>query len=181
MVIERRTLAKLMKAAYKDQGYTVARDGTKQESVLLLYAGSWAVEIEWKNIPGEILGLVAEHMKGLPNCGEAFQVRKNECATVIFELAERVPNVEWDMEDTISRTPLTYAGMQVWQTSKRNCVMIAPEMAGLLLDHGRQARFWDNGVALIGLASKAYIKTQEIKPDSMEDYSMNELSKWLWQ
>ena len=81
MVINESALLRAMKEDYKGQGYTVARrfdnlDTADDESVLVLSSGDWLVEIEWKNVPPKVFGLIAQHLKGLPAVGEAFTVKK---------------------------------------------------------------------------------------------------------
>lgn len=81
MVINESALLRAMREDYKGQGYTVARRAEieadpESESILLLSANDWMVEIGWKNVSAKIFGLVAEHMKGLPEVGQAFKVKK---------------------------------------------------------------------------------------------------------
>lgn len=81
MVVNESALLRAMREDYKGQGYTVARRAENEadpesESILLLSANDWMVEIGWKNVSAKIFGLVAEHMKGLPEVGQAFKVKK---------------------------------------------------------------------------------------------------------
>ena len=83
MVVNESALLRAMREDYKGQGYTVARRAEieadpESESILLLSANDWMVEIGWKNVSAKIFGLVAEHMKGLPEVGQAFKVKKKE-------------------------------------------------------------------------------------------------------
>ena len=76
MVVNESALLRAMREDYKGQGYTVARRAEieadpESESILLLSANDWMVEIGWKNVSDKIFGLVAEHMKGLPEVGQA--------------------------------------------------------------------------------------------------------------
>ena len=96
MVINESALLRAMREDYKGQGYTVARRAEieadpESESILLLSANDWMVEIGWKNVSAKIFGLVAEHMKGLPEVGQAFKVKKKETNTVIFDMVENFP------------------------------------------------------------------------------------------
>lgn len=96
MVINESALLRAMREDYKGQGYTVARRAEieadpESESILLLSANDWMVEIGWKNVSAKIFGLVAEHMKGLPEVGQAFKVKKKETNTVIFDMVEKFP------------------------------------------------------------------------------------------
>ena len=83
MVVNESALLRAMREDYKGQGYTVARraddeDDPESESSLLLSANDWMVEIGWKNVSAKIFGLVAEHMKGLPEVGQAFKIKKKK-------------------------------------------------------------------------------------------------------
>lgn len=85
MVINESALLRAMREDYKGQGYTVARraddeDDPESESSLLLSANDWMVEIGWKNVSAKIFGLVAEHMKGLPEVGQACCQKRNTAA-----------------------------------------------------------------------------------------------------
>ena len=82
MVIDKTALLRAIREDYRGQGYTVARrsgsdeDGDEDESVLVLDSSDWLVEIEWKNVSPKIIGLIAQHLKGLPRIGEAFTVQE---------------------------------------------------------------------------------------------------------
>lgn len=63
MVINESALLRAMREDYKGQGYTVARRAEieadpESESILLLSANDWMVEIGWKNVSAKIFGLV---------------------------------------------------------------------------------------------------------------------------
>ena len=62
MVINESALLRAMREDYKGQGYTVARRAEieadpESESILLLSANDWMVEIGWKNVSAKIFGL----------------------------------------------------------------------------------------------------------------------------
>lgn len=91
MVVNESALLRAMREDYKGQGYTVARRAENEadpesESILLLSANDWMVEIGWKNVSAKIFGLVAEHMKGLPEVGQAFKVKKTKQNAVYQEI-----------------------------------------------------------------------------------------------
>lgn len=59
---------------------------------------------------------VAEHMKGLPEVGQAFKVKKKETNTVIFDMVENFPKHNPDERIIAThRTRLMYESMEVWQ------------------------------------------------------------------
>ena len=144
MVVNESALLRAMREDYKGQGYTVARRAENEadpesESILLLSANDWMVEIGWKNVSAKIFGLVAEHMKGLPEVGQAFKVKKKETNTVIFDMVEKFPKHNPDERIIAThRTRLMYESMEVWQEERNNsCMLVPSETAGMLLDHGR--------------------------------------------
>ena len=109
MVVNESALLRAMREDYKGQGYTVARRAENEadpesESILLLSANDWMVEIGWKNVSAKIFGLVAEHMKGLPEVGQAFKVKKKETNTVIFDMVEKFPKHNPDAEQDADLT-----------------------------------------------------------------------------
>lgn len=84
------------------------------------------VEIGWKNVSAKIFGLVAEHMKGLPEVGQAFKVKKKETNTVIFDMVEKFPKHNPDERIIAThRTRLMYESMEVWQEERNNSCMLA--------------------------------------------------------
>ena len=96
MVVNECALLRAMREDYKGQGYTVARrfdnlDESDDESVLILSSGDWLVEIEWKNVPSKVFGLIAQHLKGLPAVGEAFTVKKKRNQHHHFRHGGQVP------------------------------------------------------------------------------------------
>ena len=125
MVINESALLRAMREDYKGQGYTVARRAEieadpESESILLLSANDWMVEIGWKNVSAKIFGLVAEHMKGLPEVGQAFKVKKKETNTVIFDMVENFPKHNPDERIIAThRTRLMYESMEVWQEERK--------------------------------------------------------------
>lgn len=163
MVVNESALLRAMREDYKGQGYTVARraddeDDPESESSLLLSANDWMVEIGWKNVSAKIFGLVAEHMKGLPEVGQAFKVKKKETNTVIFDMVEKFPKHNPDERIIAThRTRLIYESMEVWQEERNNsCMLVPSETAGMLLDHGRIVQWIDGGLLITGKEANAW-------------------------
>lgn len=165
MVVNESALLRAMREDYKGQGYTVARRAENEadpesESILLLSANDWMVEIGWKNVSAKIFGLVAEHMKGLPEVGQAFKVKKKETNTVIFDMVEKFPKHNPDERIIAThRTRLMYESMEVWQEERNNsCMLVQSETAGMLLDHGRIVQWIDGGLLITGRASRIFVR-----------------------
>ena len=78
MVINESALLRAMREDYKGQGYTVARRAEieadpESESILLLSANDWMVEIGWKNVSAKIFGLVRRLTHGSIDKGAGLQ------------------------------------------------------------------------------------------------------------
>lgn len=159
MVISEKALLKAMKAEYKEDGYKVAKSGHGDEAILHIQAAMWAVEITWANIPSKVLALIVEHIKTLPATGEAYQVRKGETATTIFDMMEEMPEIEdANKLPAIHRTPITYKAMEVWQMDKDlACVFVQETAAAILMDYGRMVRMVGDGLYLEGKATKVFV------------------------
>lgn len=122
MVVNESALLRAMKEDYKGQGYTVARrfenlDETDDESILVLTSGDWLVEIEWKNVPSKVFGLIAQHLKGLPAVGEAFTVKKKETNTTIFAMVDKFPEIE--KPPRLFRHTEPGSCMKIWKSGRK--------------------------------------------------------------
>lgn len=187
MVINESALLRAMKEDYKGQGYTVARrfdnlDTADDESVLVLSSGDWLVEIEWKNVPPKVFGLIAQHLKGLPAVGEAFTVKKKETNTTIFDMVAKFPEIE-KAAPVISahRTRLMYENMEVWQKDGNNgCMFIPVETADMLFDHGRVVRWVSGGIYLEGKASRIFVLHCHYAADDAHQDAINYLNGKRW-
>ena len=187
MVINESALLRAMREDYKGQGYTVARRAEieadpESESILLLSANDWMVEIGWKNVSAKIFGLVAEHMKGLPEVGQAFKVKKKETNTVIFDMVEKFPRHNPDERIIAThRTRLMYESMEVWQEERNNsCMLVPSETAGMLLDHGRIVQWIDGGLLITGRASRIFVRHCRYRADDPQQDAINFLSGKRW-
>lgn len=187
MVINESALLRAMREDYKGQGYTVARraddeDDPESESSLLLSANDWMVEIGWKNVSAKIFGLVAEHMKGLPEVGQAFKIKKKETNTVIFDMVEKFPKHNPDERIIAThRTRLMYESMEVWQEERNNsCMLVPSETAGMLLDHGRIVQWIDGGLLITGRASRIFVRHCRYRADDPQQDAINFLSGKRW-
>ena len=162
MVINESALLRAMREDYKGQGYTVARRAEieadpESESILLLSANDWMVEIGWKNVSAKIFGLVAEHMKGLPE--------HNPDERII----------------ATHRTRLMYESMEVWQEERNNsCMLVLSETAGMLLDHGRIVQWIDGGLLITGRASRIFVRHCRYRADDPQQDAINFLSGKRW-
>lgn len=120
MVIDKTALLRAIREDYKGQGYMVARragSDEDDEGVLVINSSDWLVEIEWKNVPPEVIGLVAQHLKGLPCIGEAFKVQKKETNTAIFNMVERFPEI--DPKGRLLLPTVPGLCMKIWRSGRK--------------------------------------------------------------
>ena len=130
----------------------------------------------------KIFGLVAEHMKGLPEVGQAFKVKKKETNTVIFDMVENFPKHNPDERIIAThRTRLMYESMEVWQEERNNsCMLVPSETAGMLLDHGRIVQWIDGGLLITGRASRIFVRHCRYRADDPQQDAINFLSGKRW-
>lgn len=188
MVIDETALLRAIREDYRGQGYTVARrsgsdeDGDEDESVLVLDSSDWLVEIEWKNVSPKIIGLIAQHLKGLPRIGEAFTVQKKETKTTIFNMVDKYPEIDPKAPVIAAhRTRLMYENMEVWQKDGNNgCMFVHVETADMLLDHGRVVKWVQGGLCLEGKASRIRVLHCTCKPMDHQQDAINFLNGKRW-
>lgn len=188
MVINETALLRAIREDYKGQGYTVARrpgkdeDSAEEESVLVLDSSDWLVEIDWKNVPPKVIGLVAQHLKGLPRIGEAFTVQKKETNTTIFNMVDRFPEIDPKAPVIVAhRTRLMFESLEVWQKDGNNgCMFVPVETADMLLDHGRVVKWVQGGLYLEGKASRIRILHCTYRTDEYQQDAINYLNGKRW-
>lgn len=183
MVINEKALLKAVKEEYKGPGYTVAaRENEAGELVMVIEAADWLAEIEWKNLPAKLLALVVEHLKTLPTLGQAFKVQKKETNTTIFNMVERMPEIEADTPVIVAhRTRLMYESMEVWQKGGNDgCMFIPSELAAMLLDYGRMVKWVSGGLYLEGKVSRIYILHGTYKTTDPQQDAINYLNGKRW-
>lgn len=188
MVVSEKGLLRAMKDAYKADGYTVAVDEGGGIEDLILHTPAWTVVIQKDEAPGKILGLITEHLRKLPQPGEAFRVKKKETQTEIYGMVEdavmdfRTDEKEWQ---AVRRTNLTMDGFPVWQAAETKAVVrVLPDYEDIL---ELEAVGTLNGIRLVGedvlfaddMASRAYIRCYRPK-DKVELERLNHLAKFQW-
>lgn len=188
MVVSEKGLLRAMKDAYKADGYTVAVDDGGGIEDLILHTSVWTVIIQKDEVPGKILGLITEHLRKLPQPGEAFRVKKKETQTVIYGMVEdAVMDFRTDEKkrQAVSRTNLTMDNFPVWQAAETKAVVkVFPDYEDIL-ELGAIAVM--NGIRLVGedvlfaddMASRAYIHCYRPK-DKADLERLNHLAKFRW-
>lgn len=147
MVIHEKALVRQMKEAYKTSGYTVAVVGGR----MMLTNGFWLASIDVDNVPAELLGMLAEHIRDVPKEGQAYKVIKDKDGAYVQHriiedavgpLARMVKEKEAaGCMKQMRRTNLTMIGMQLWQEPESSVMyMIDPRYASLFDDHNKVVR-----------------------------------------
>lgn len=76
-MLNEKALLKLMKSAYKGGGLRAARE-TSRGDRLTLRTGSWAVSLWMDEVPGKVLGLLAEWIRELALPGQSWLLLSGE-------------------------------------------------------------------------------------------------------
>lgn len=117
MVINEKALLARMKEAYKTGGYTVAVNDCRH----IIIGGTWAVEIQSKNMPRDVIGLLAVHMGYLPASGNAHKITKTKggpyVQDMIYEDAMAIVEAMTGLPVAVgvTKTTLTLEGCNIWQ------------------------------------------------------------------
>ena len=119
MTFSEKGLARAMKAAYRNYGYTVAQS----ESGLVIVTDSWGVGIREDMVPNGIKGLIVSHAGKLPSEGTAIFIQKDSVCNKIYEMAVgRVRDIKQAWADGLTArimpTRFTLDGMVIWQRCK---------------------------------------------------------------
>ena len=163
MVINEKALLTQMKEAYSKQGgYTVAVVG----DYMMFTNGTWVAVIERDNVPSELLGLMAQHIRDIPGQGQAYTVYKVKGDTIAQSriLTEAIQpwthlanRKEEGMGGKMRRTSLTLRGMLLWQEVEgENLYMIDPRYAVLFANGLEQTRL-GNGIFAEGEISQLWV------------------------
>lgn len=184
MIVEEKALLKAMKESYKTVGYKVAMDEAGGIETVIIDGALWTVVIKRSELPRKVLGLIAEHIGEIPDTYTAYQVRKKETQTEIFDLCLQTVQDYRSGEknrQTIRKTSMVLDGYPLWQavTDKR-VVKVHPDREDIMI-WGR------NGVWLIGDdllmvdddVSRAYIRCSDPRDDT-ELEKLGHLAKIQW-
>lgn len=80
-MINESALVRAMKREYKGLGYDI----TNATDRLYIRGGIWFAELPWKSVPGKVLGLIAEHLRGMPAPGETIHLQNGEEPQTVLE------------------------------------------------------------------------------------------------
>lgn len=162
MVINEKALVRQIKETYKSYGYCVA----VQDGRMMLTNGFWLANIDTDNVPSELLGLLAEHIRDVPKEGTAYKVIKDIdgpyvqhriLEEAIAPLKQMAGEKEAGGMYMMRRSILTLGGMQLWQAPEGSAMyMIDPRYAALFEDHNEVVRL-GNGIYAEGNISELWV------------------------
>ncbi len=183
MIIREKALVGQMKEAYSNGGYTVAvKDGR-----MLLTNGYWIAVIEQSNVPGDVLGLLAVHIRDVPKEGQAFRVTKTKDGPMvqvcILENAvaglKKLQELKEELgaADEMRRIELTLGALQLWQELPGNRIyMIDPRYSALFDTKAETVRL-GNGIYAEGEISELWVLRMT---DGAHEEKLRHLEKIPW-
>lgn len=184
MIVNEKGLLKVMKEAHKGYGYSVAatNDAIGVESIIII-TKECVVVGDKKKMPRKVLALIVEHMGELPQSGEAFQVRKNQPQTEIFDAAtQHLKEMHSDNKPLklIKRTDITLSGYRLWQRKDDLRIFkLDPVLEDVLfLSRGIHRIVGDDVLMMEDTESRAYVYFE--KPDKNGSTWLDHLSKMQW-
>ncbi len=168
MVVNEKGLLSAMKDAYKLDGYQVAVDESGGIENMIIHTPMWTVVIMKSELPRKVLAMVVEHIGEIPRVGTAFQAKKKETQTEIFNVVAGAP-MDYHSDNQprriVRRTNLILGGFPLWQTATdQKVVKVYPDYEDIIN--------WGNGVVrLVGDdvlmidddVSRAYIRASSPK------------------
>ena len=184
MVIDEKGLMAAMKDAYKGEGYKVAVEDSAGCENVILHTAMWTVVVLKKELPRKVLAMIVEHVGEIPQQGQAWQVKKKEVQTEIFQMVDQAPQEYHSWEQPrrlIRKTNLVLGGCPLWQTATEGKVV------KVQTDYEEILRWWDCTVRLVGdyvlmaddEISRAYIRCT-IPKDTQERQMLEHLANIKW-
>lgn len=184
MIINEKGLIKIMKEAHKGYGYSVAatNDSIGVESIIIITKRCVVVGNK-KKMPRKVLALIVEHMGDLPVPGEAYQIRKDQPQTEIFDAAaQTLKEIHSDNKPLtlIKRTDLTLGGYRLWQRKDDLRIFkLDPALENVLfLSSGTHRIVGDDVLMMEDKESRAYVYFE--KPDKNGSAWLDHLSQMQW-
>lgn len=184
MVIDEKGLMAAMKDAYKAEGYKVAVEDSAGIENVILHTSMWTVVVMKKELPRKVLGLIAEHIGDIPKPGTAYQVKKKETQTEIFNMVADAPLDYQSGEKkrrVIRRTSLVLGGFPLWQTATdEKVVKVLPDEEEIINWIGCDVILIGEDVLVADDdISRAYIRCT-IPKDPQERKMLEHLGKVKW-
>lgn len=179
MVINEKALLNRIKEAYKTGGYTVAVNSFRH----IVIGDIWAVEIDSKNLPRDVMGLLAVHMGFLPESGTAYRITKTKGGPYVQDMIyEDAMAIVESMTGSpvavhITKITLTLEGCNVWQQNIGTAVhLIRPDLEELFRKK-EDVQLAGHTFQCVGEISRAWVMEALMDP---EDVKMRCLSGIRW-
>ena len=115
-MINESALVRAMKREYKGLGYDI----TNATDRLYIRGNIWFAELPWTSVPGKVLGLIAEHMRGMPEPGQTIHLQNGEEPQQVMEDVaagdlQRWLNNKTNRSGEIERTMLQAGQLVIYQ------------------------------------------------------------------
>lgn len=184
MVVNEKGLLSAMKDAYKLDGYQVAVDESGGIVNMIIHTPMWTVVIMKSKLPRKVLATVVEHIGEIPSMGTAFQVKKKETQTEIFNVVAGAP-MDYHSDNQpcriARRTSLILGGFPLWQTATdKKVVKVYPDYEDTMNWGDGVVRLVGDDVMMIDDdVSRAYIRTTNPK-DGPELAMLTHLAQIKW-
>lgn len=146
-MINESALVRAMKREYKGLGYDI----TNATDRLYICGPVWFVEMPWKSVPGKVLGMIAEHLRGMPAPGETIHLQSGEEPQVVLEDVAADDLARWldtkiPESGGIERTMLQAGNLVIFQDPQfRKCYGLPDYVADIVEDAGTAAEGYEGG------------------------------------
>lgn len=128
-------------------------------------------EIGIDQVPSEIMGLFGEHIRAIPESGDAYKVIKDKDGPIVQHrlLTEAMGTVDemYRLRDEVfsgsavpvvmSRTNLTYDGLQVWQAERSCDIFLIDPRYAVMIDKTKDVFMVGKGIYAEDEDSKLWI------------------------
>lgn len=184
MIISESGLLRAMKEAHKSGGYHVATEIDEGGYInLIITTPTWAIVAEKKAMSRKVLALIVEHLGEIPKPGQAFQVKRKEPQTEIFEVVQksvRSFHSEGDSLRILNRTDLTLGDARLWQRKEDQRIFkIAQNLEDIMLiAYGTVHIIEDERVMMRDTESRVYVSVEATEGHEQE--RLDHLAKIQW-
>lgn len=187
MIVNEKALVRQMKESYKNQGYTVA----VYNDHMMITNGFWLADMDLDNVPSEVLGLMALHLRTIPDEGRAYKVVKGDDGPYVqskltsealgplerldLQLAEALEEGEYFR---MKKTPLYFDGFGLWQAVPDRLIFPIDPRHEVLIESGAEVHKVGNGLYAEGNCSRLWVL--RVATDGADHDKLRHLEKILW-
>ena len=146
-MINESALVRAMKREYKGLGYDI----TNATDRLYIRGAVWFAELPWASVPGKVLGLIAEHLRGMPAPGETIHLQSGGEPQRVMEDIAATDLARWmdqasDLRGEIERTKLKAGNMVIYQDpSNLECYGLLDYVADIAEDAESAGEIYEDG------------------------------------